>query len=292
MDQPIRILISGAAGLMGARVATLALATGHEALLVDRLPINGFGQCVSLAVDLLDPDATISALSPHLPVNVVVHLAALAHNQAPPSGLDTFSANLAMTQSLLRAVESCNPHFLFASSVAVYGEAGRGTIISASDEPRPATEYGRSKLECERILRKSALTDIEALRFAPVYSSERLTDVSKRVLFPGLSNARMWILPQPRYSLCHIDRVSQGIMDLIAERRQGRRLRNFCDQNPYGQHQVASWFEGPRFPIFTWLGFPFAAATRMLPGVWGYRIRCDLHKLLFTHLYDSQPVTF
>lgn len=292
MDKQLRILISGAAGFIGAKVTSSALAAGHEVVLVDRLQVNGFRKCVSIAVDLLDSAATIAALSPQLPLDVVIHLAALAYNQAPPSGHDIFSVNVGMTQSLLRAVEPCNPHFLFASSVAVYGEDGRGGIISASDVPQPATEYGRSKLECERILGKHALSDIEVLRFAPVYSSERLKDVSKRVLFPGLSNVRMWFFPEPRYSLCNIDRVGQRIMDLIVEGRQGRRLRNVCDQNPYGQHQIASWFEGPRFPVFTLLGLPFAAATRMLPGGLGYRIRCDLHKLLYTHLYDSQSVTF
>lgn len=292
MERQIRILISGAAGFIGANLARVAYEAGIEAILVDRTLACTFGRQCSVSADLLDSNAAISALSPYLPVDVVIHLAALAHNQVPPPGHDVFSANLAMMRTLLRAVQSCNPLFIFTSSVAVYGEAGRGSIISASEEPRPATAYGRSKLEGEHILSGSALSDIEVLRLAPVYNAERLADVSKRVFLPMFSSGRMWIIPEPRYSFCDLGLVVQRIMDLIRKGRQGRRLRNVCDPVPYGQHQIAAWFKGPRFPVFSWLGLTFSLAARFLPGASSYRIRCDLHKLFFTHLYDPQPVDF
>lgn len=288
----MRILVTGASGLIGSRVVSFLQASGYEVVSVDRLANNRFDPQFSITADLLEFNESFSKLSPFMPVDGVVHLAALAHNQAPYAGYDTFSFNVSITRNILRIVEPFNPHFLFASSVTIYGESNRGITISAKDEPHPATEYGRSKLECERILRRSTLSDIEVLRLAPIYSQESLADASKRVFMPGLRRVRMWMIPEPKYSFCHLDHAAGEIAGLIREGRGGRRIRNVCDPEVYGQHQVANWFKGPRILVPTWVGLAFAAMARMVPGALAYRIRCDFLKLFFTHRYDTRSVRF
>jgi nucleoside-diphosphate-sugar epimerase len=144
-----------------------------------------------------------------------------------------------------------NPHFIFASSVAVYGEASHKGHISLRAVPRPATDYGRSKLLGEKLLLSSPLTDLEILRLTPVYSEQLLDDRRKRVRFPFFSKAKMWLFPEPRYSFCHRDLCVSSITEIIRRGRNGRMLRQIADREPVPQHSLFDRFSGIPVPVWT-----------------------------------------
>jgi nucleoside-diphosphate-sugar epimerase len=93
--------------------------------------------------------------------DAVLHLAALI-----PPAADRFpelahSVNVGGTANLIAACRELptHPRFVFASSVAAYGDRLSNYWIRTGDalEPSPDDEYGRTKVEAEALLRSSEL---------------------------------------------------------------------------------------------------------------------------------------
>jgi nucleoside-diphosphate-sugar epimerase len=174
---------------------------------------------------------------------------------------------------------------IFLSSVAVYGEDDRPLPVSVDATPRPATEYGHSKLVCEKMVSNSHLTKCDILRMAPVYDNKHLQDVSKRVYFPGLRGIKMRIFPQPYYSLCHVNLVGDVIQKCILRSCFGGRILHVADHDPYSQHELVKWFKGITIPFPMIFARPLYLLGRMIPGAKGYAIRCLFSKLFLSNTY-------
>lgn len=85
-------------------------------------------------------------------VDVVVHLSALVHQMDGASAQAYENINVTQTMSLaLKAKESGVAHFIFMSTVKVYGEESQDIYTEAS-ACNPQDEYGKSKLKAEREL--------------------------------------------------------------------------------------------------------------------------------------------
>lgn len=82
-----------------------------------------------------------------------IHLAAkISVAQCEICPRETKNINVHGTENVLKCAESKGiPRFVFASSAAVYGIPSN-LPISESDEPRPISQYGTSKLNAERIV--------------------------------------------------------------------------------------------------------------------------------------------
>jgi nucleoside-diphosphate-sugar epimerase len=283
----MRILITGAGGSIGKALCEKLASEGYDYIpLYRERPNRQHGICA----DLLERETAITSIRDRGPFELVVHLAALAHNQALPPGKTYSRVNVEMLETVLDACQRDDPHFIFASSVAIYGEASHKGEISLSAVPRPATDYGRSKLLGEELLLSSPLTALDILRFTPVYSEHILDDMRKRAHFPYFSKARMWLFPEPRYSFCHLDLCVSSITDIIGRGRNGRVLRQIADREPTAQHSLSKRFPGIPFPVWT---FPPLLAARLLnafPGDGSYALSCTLEKLFATHLFPEEVV--
>ena len=86
-------------------------------------------------------------------LDVVVHLSALVHQMDGASCEEYERVNITQTLQLAKkAKESCVKHFVFMSTVAVYGiETG---VMNEKSDYTPITEYGKSKLRAEIELQK------------------------------------------------------------------------------------------------------------------------------------------
>ena len=150
----MNILVTGAAGMIGAKLAAALIAAGRlgdreiEGLtLVDVtapiLPVGVPG--AALAVDLADP-AAAPALVEQRP-DVIVHLAAVVSGEAEADLEKGYAVNLDGTTALLRAVAAqpdYRPRFVFASSIAVFG-APLPDPVPEGHPPAPLTSYGTQK---------------------------------------------------------------------------------------------------------------------------------------------------
>ncbi len=83
-------------------------------------------------------------------VDVVVHLAAIAHRAAPEA--EVRRVNVDATVRLAEAAGGLVRRFLFMSSVKVHGEDSGDGTYAETDPTRPQDAYGRAKLEAERAL--------------------------------------------------------------------------------------------------------------------------------------------
>lgn len=87
-------------------------------------------------------------------VDVVFHLSALVHQMNGSSAEEYERVNVTQTLALaLKAKESGVGHFIFMSTVKVYGEES-DEVYTENFTCNPQDEYGRSKLKMERELQK------------------------------------------------------------------------------------------------------------------------------------------
>ena len=152
MSQP-RALVTGAAGFIGSHVAAHVRALGHSVVGVDDLS-GGFHRSVPVGIplilgDLRDANFVRSLWAEHGPFDYVYHLAAYAaEGLSHHTRLFNYDTNLGATVNLINAaVAGHAKHFVFASSIAVYGT---GQLPLREDAvPRPEDPYGIAKYACE-----------------------------------------------------------------------------------------------------------------------------------------------
>jgi nucleoside-diphosphate-sugar epimerase len=124
--------------------------------------------------DIRDPATAREAVAAQ---DAVIHLAALIPPAADRNPEFAWSVNVGGTATLLAACaeESTKPRFVFASSVATYGDRLSDYWIKSSDplRPSPGDEYGRTKVKAEELVRNSGLP-YSILRLSAIMSRKKL----------------------------------------------------------------------------------------------------------------------
>jgi nucleoside-diphosphate-sugar epimerase len=143
--EPRRILVTGAAGFVGSRIAEHLSMRGHCVLTTDITALHN-----GLVGDLCDPEFRRTLLNWARP-DVVVHAAALVPLTRDHAGFAT--TNVDASRELAAAARLAGTqHFVLIGSSAVYG-IPREHPITPHTRPRPIEAYGRSKLSAETATR-------------------------------------------------------------------------------------------------------------------------------------------
>ena len=140
-----RILVTGASGLLGGRLAEL-LAASHEVIaLRHHAPVPA--GLASVDADLLDADALERAVESARP-DAVLHSAALADADRCEREPDlAWRCNVEATEAIARLCRQRGLRLLALSSDLVLG--GEHPFASEDERPRPLLHYGRTKLAAE-----------------------------------------------------------------------------------------------------------------------------------------------
>lgn len=104
--------------------------------------------------------------------DTVFHMAAILPSKKSPESMhDMFRANIVGTQNLLHQARIHGASsFVFASTMSVYTENPDNLPVKEDDDTNPATEYGKSKLECEKYCRHyMAGMNVAVLRYGGAY---------------------------------------------------------------------------------------------------------------------------
>ncbi len=162
------MLLTGAAGYIGARLSAAAESAGWRVLRCGRRradpgpSLHHYDCDDPSSVDLLPLDC-----------DAVVHLAGLAHRYPPhePTEEQFHRTNAEGARLLAIAARGRARRFVLISSIAALGQAPGG-LLRVNGEPRPTNAYGRSKLRAEQAVAQ-ALTDsgtaLSILRLPAVY---------------------------------------------------------------------------------------------------------------------------
>ena len=158
------ILVTGATGFIGSHLA--------EALLAQGEPVRALVRPTS-SRRYLPPLDTVTQLDQALAgVTAVIHLAGATKALRPE---DYYEANVKATERLARAVAGRGIRFVHVSSLAAVGPTTRGNALTEDAVPHPLTDYGKSKLEAENVVR--ALVPDAVIVRPPVVYGPRDTGV-------------------------------------------------------------------------------------------------------------------
>lgn len=140
----MRVIVTGAAGLLGRQVVA-RLAVRHDVVATDLVPCP-----VSPAIvgDLGDAE-TLARLFTR-PCDAVVHLATLPGGACESDPARGWRVNIDATQALIAAaIQHGARRFIYASSVAVFGDVAGRAEVDDDTPPRPAMLYGGHKAMIE-----------------------------------------------------------------------------------------------------------------------------------------------
>lgn len=138
----MRLVITGAGGGLGTAL-TARLPAHHDPVLLTRAELDiGDHDAVMRTIPALRPDAIVNAAA----------FTEVDANEVDPGR--AFRDNAQGPHSLALAARACDAALLHVSTDYVF-DGTKGTPYDETDEPRPISVYGRSKLAGERFVRDS-----------------------------------------------------------------------------------------------------------------------------------------
>ena len=147
----MHILILGAAGMIGRKLAQSLSADGHRLTLADVVPPPSLANATGLTLDLTAAAApSLIAKRP----DAIIHLAAIVSGEAEADFEKGYATNLDSTRALLEAIRATPdyvPKVIFASSIAVFG-APFPAKIPDDFFTTPRTSYGTQKAITELLI--------------------------------------------------------------------------------------------------------------------------------------------
>jgi nucleoside-diphosphate-sugar epimerase len=255
----VKALVSGASGFVGHAVCTELLARGHDVAALVRRPGSEPSGCSAVQGDLADAAALAGIVEEARP-DCVIHLAAEIASQRDASKIA--EVNVEGTRRLLAAcADGRRPRFVLASTV-VTGDAG-GTQLDEGSPLTVETAYGRSKQECERLVRDSGLHNV-IVRPSHVYGpggwyeEEFVRRLKQPGRFAVIGSGRNW------WDVVRVEDVATAFV-LAAERAPSGALYHVVDDEPIRYYDfVALTAEalgvGPPRRIPAWLARAVAGA--------------------------------
>lgn len=273
------ILITGGTGYIGSYLSSELIKAGYRVTSVSRsMGLNKNHICV----DLTDEKTVVELAKKSPTVDMIIHCAAIAHGERPPKNYSVADFNTVITKNLLKAFEKHQAHWIFISSISVYGDYCSESQIPIICSPESADNYGSGKLRDENLL-ISRCKNLDILRLMPVYDSENLQDIKKRVFIPK-TNIKIMIRPSPLYSICNIDKVLSAVQKSMIY-SSGQRIAQVGDAEPASQKELSSWFPGKAIPVPQ---FIFKFTFFLLPKrfVFFRKIAFMLKKLGLSSIYE------
>jgi uronate dehydrogenase len=149
----MRVLVTGAAGSIGAVLCHGLVDRGHVVSGLDRVPEPEGFTGAWFTADCADPDAVEAVFGAALRaggLDAVVHLAGIPDEASLPEEL---TSHVITTAALLDAmVRHGVSRIVYASSNHAVGRTPRGELLNTATRPRPDTFYGTAKVAAEGLL--------------------------------------------------------------------------------------------------------------------------------------------
>ena len=155
-----KVLVTGGAGSMGRLVTEKLISKGFIVKIFDLPSANydGFDPKKTELIkgDLNNESDLISGISD---VDSVVHLAAILPPLANENEELAKKVNVDGTKKIVEVIQEYDPsiHFIFSSSVSIYGKNTDNKTITEISNPNPDDNYALTKFQSEEIVTSSSL---------------------------------------------------------------------------------------------------------------------------------------
>ena len=249
-----KIVITGVNGIIGSELCKRFKDKGYYVIGIDRREPQekeeDSGQFEYVKLDITDQDKVKQFFS-DLCFDYLIHCAALVHKNSPDLSFNNFmKINYEGTKNIFDSViQSKNKYGLkraiFFSTIEVYGGEGRDEVVSESDECRPITFYGKSKLAAEEYLlklNKEYKLPVIILRLTPVYCKSFLRNVKIRVLVGGDKFFYRVGDGEQKISLCSRDNVIDVVERCIEGEVSFGEVFNIADNQVYSFNDLLNYF--------------------------------------------------
>jgi len=190
----MRILITGAAGVIGKKLSEYLCETSHRIIPVDVVRRDGV-----ISADLRD-EATVFRLVKEYAPNLILHLAAIKDLGFCEQNREAAHAtNYGITEILTGACSEFGTRMIFFSSDYVFGKYDH--FWQEDDPPCPTTRYGKDKAASDLLIRER-LSNYAIVRTAQLYGfagdfvslvREALASHREFIAFVNLVNCPTWI---------------------------------------------------------------------------------------------------
>lgn len=226
------VLVTGATGLVGARLLPRLVEAGVKCRALMRGGKAARDGVTAVEADLLDPASLMQAVEG---VSAIIHLAAVF--RTPDTDL-IWKSNLEGTRNLIAAAKAHAPEarFILASTSNVY-DADSSRPGREDDAADPQQAYPASKLAAEKTLRESGL-NWSIQRFGFVYGDRdgHLEELPRLV-----ANFKMH--PAQRMSLVHHRDIATA-MDLALTGAMDGHIVNIADEAPTSIYELVALVGG------------------------------------------------
>jgi nucleoside-diphosphate-sugar epimerase len=232
----MRVLVTGATGKLGSRLAPALLDAGYQ---VRALTRSSESEVVKALVaegsevaqgDVMEADSLADAFAD---LDAVVHLAAFFRS---PDDEKIRSVNVQGTKNVAEAAIKANPRikFVFASTSNVYDNYA--DLAFETDPVDPKHAYPASKVESERYLlglNKTNGLDVQVLRFSFVYGAgdPHLTEATPYF-------ERLGYHPARRLHMVHHADIAQAVKIALRSSGKGGEIYNVADDAPITIQEV------------------------------------------------------
>lgn len=206
-----RILVTGASGFLGSILCRLAREEGYAVwgTFFSGSPGNSAG-IRQERLDLKDESRVIELVNRVLP-EVVIHT---AYSQKEREV--TYHGTRRLVEACVSLAEK--PYFVFLSTDLVFD--GKKGFYREEDEPAPVLDYGRHKLEAERIVR-AVLPNSLVVRTSLLYDLVRVPNHLKFAV-KAIDKGRSFTFFQDEFrSPMLVDELARALLDLARMRPEG-----------------------------------------------------------------------
>ena len=204
----MRVLVTGAVGMIGKSLVSALLQKGYEVVGVD-ISMNEDERIVHKSLDLNDLDGFKKIILDYK-VERIIHLAALAHTSKKTryTWEQYYNVNVECAKNVFEAAGEIP--VLFISTVDVYGFFDGKDKVNSKTPIRPISNYGKSKAMAEAECKKLQYYDI--FRFAPVYTNDIKRDIQKRY-YLKYPNIAYKIGKGQEYEILNVDLAVQTMVN-------------------------------------------------------------------------------
>lgn len=250
------ILITGGCGFIGRAIAN-KLKFKHRIIVFDKKQDHKDGTGVIFVKGDICQYHLVSEICEKYPPQIVLHCAGLSSQKiASPVDTEFFKTiNCLATIELAKAAAQANPevHFVYFSSISVYGDIYTDCSINESLPCCPRTSYAKSKYDAEIGLNKlhneGMLKQVDILRLAPVYDVLNSLNIEKRIFGPGRFLYFKYGTGNQKISVLCL----QNLVEFIEFRtdhslsRQYYSIFNVSDKTPYSFNEMIQIFKQSKY---------------------------------------------